>query len=110
MNLKNYEKIESTNIEFKEMVEYNKSKSWLKSVSAFANSTGGTLLFGVRDVDKKPVGLDNVIKDSEKISELIKVSSSNRLYKLLSIELNRYSKIVLMLSMTTCVIIWDGSI
>lgn len=52
MNLKNYEKIESTNIEFKEMVEYNKSKSWLKSVSAFANSTGGTLLFGVRDVDK----------------------------------------------------------
>lgn len=84
MNLKNYEKIESTNIEFKEMVEYNKSKSWLKSVSAFANSTGGTLLFGVRDVDKKPVGLDNVIKDSEKISELI----NNKITPLPRYELN----------------------
>ena len=46
MQLKDYEKVESFNIEFKEKVEYNKSKSWLKSVSAFANSNGGILLFG----------------------------------------------------------------
>ena len=71
MQLKDYEKVESTNIEFKEKVEYNKSKSWLKSVSAFANSNGGILLFGVRDVDREPVGLDNIVKDSEKVSELI---------------------------------------
>ncbi len=71
MQLKNYEKVESTNIEFKEKVEYNKSKSWFKSVSAFANSNGGILLFGVRDVDREPVGLDDIIKDSEKVSELI---------------------------------------
>lgn len=38
MQLKDYEKVESTNIEFKEKVEYSKPKSWLKSVSAFANS------------------------------------------------------------------------
>ena len=71
MQLKDYEKVESSNIEFKEKVEYNKSKSWLKSISAFANSNGGILLFGVRDVDREPVGLDNIIKDSEKVSELI---------------------------------------
>ena len=37
MHLKDYGKIESTNIEFKEKVEHSKPKSWLKSVSAFAN-------------------------------------------------------------------------
>ena len=71
MKLNDYEKVESTNIDFKETVEYKKSKSWLKSVSAFANSNGGILLFGVRDIDRKPVGLKDVIKDSEKVSELI---------------------------------------
>ena len=71
MCLNDYEKIENTNIDYKEKVEYTKPKSWLKSVSAFANSNGGSLLFGVRDVDKKPVGLTNVVKDSEKVTELI---------------------------------------
>ena len=71
MQLKNYEKVESTNIDFKERVEYKKSKSWLKSVSAFANSNGGILLFGVRDVDREPIGLNDIVKDSEKVSELI---------------------------------------
>lgn len=71
MTLKDYEKVESTVIDFKEKVEYRKPKSWLKSISAFANSNGGILLFGVRDVDREPVGLKNVISDSEKISELI---------------------------------------
>lgn len=71
MHLKDYGKIESTNIEFKEKVEYSKPKSWLKSVSAFANTNGGILLFGVRDIDRKAVGLPNVEYDSEKISEII---------------------------------------
>lgn len=71
MQLKDYKKVESTNIDFKEKVEYTKPKSWLKSISAFANTNGGILLFGIRDVDKKPIGLKNVIQDSEKISELI---------------------------------------
>lgn len=39
MKLKDYENAETTNIDFKEKVELNKPKSWLKSVSAFANST-----------------------------------------------------------------------
>lgn len=71
MQLKDYEKVESSNIDFKEEVEYRKPKSWLKSISAFANSNGGILLFGVRDVDRKPVGLKDIARDSEKVSELI---------------------------------------
>ncbi len=51
MSLKDYDKIENTNIDYKEKVEYLKPKSWLKSVSAFANSNGGSLLFGIRDAD-----------------------------------------------------------
>ena len=71
MQLKEYAKIESSNIDFKEKVEIKKPKSWLKSVSAFANSTGGILLFGIRDVDRKAIGLKNVIEDSEMVSKLI---------------------------------------
>ena len=71
MELKDYEKIESTSIDYKEKVETKKPKSWLKSVSAFANTNGGILLFGISDKDKIKVGLDDVIGDSEKISKLI---------------------------------------
>ena len=88
MKLKNYEKVESTNIDFKEKVEYSKPKSWLKSVSAFANSNGGILLFGVRDNDRKSIGLMNVIKDSEKITELI----NSKIVPLPRFELNTFSE------------------
>ena len=71
MQLKDYEKVESTSIDFKEAVEYSHPKSWLKSVSAFANSSGGIILFGIRDVDRTPIGLEDAIKDSGRISELI---------------------------------------
>ena len=33
----------------KEMLERKKVKSWLKSVSAFANTEGGSLFYGVND-------------------------------------------------------------
>ena len=48
-----------------------KPKSWCKSVSAFANSSGGALIFGIAD-DGGIVGLDNPDSDAEKISEIIK--------------------------------------
>jgi ATP-dependent DNA helicase RecG len=38
---------ECTAYDFKEMLEEKKPKSWLKSVSAFANTLGGSLFFGV---------------------------------------------------------------
>jgi ATP-dependent DNA helicase RecG len=38
---------ECTAYDFKVMLEEKKSKSWLKSVSAFANGLGGSLFFGI---------------------------------------------------------------
>ena len=38
---------ECTAYDFKLMLEEKKPKSWLKSVSAFANTRGGSLFFGV---------------------------------------------------------------
>lgn len=38
---------EATEYDKKELLEERKPKSWLKSVSAFANGIGGTLFFGV---------------------------------------------------------------
>ena len=35
--------------DFKEMLERKKVKSWLKSVSAFANTDGGSVFYGVND-------------------------------------------------------------
>ena len=71
MQLKDYDNVESTNIDFKEFLEKDKPKSWLKTVSAFANTKGGTILYGVRDEDRKPVGLDNIAEVSSKVSTLI---------------------------------------
>ena len=62
---------EATEIDFKIALEVKKPKSWLKSVSAFANGIGGVLLFGVDD-DRSIVGLTNAQQDAEAISRLIK--------------------------------------
>ena len=40
---------EATECDFKAAPETKKPKSWLKSVSAFANGIGGTLFFGIDD-------------------------------------------------------------
>jgi ATP-dependent DNA helicase RecG len=40
---------EATEYEFKSAVEMNKPRSWLKTVSAFANGVGGSIYFGVDD-------------------------------------------------------------
>ena len=56
-------------------MEINKPKSWLKSVSAFANGIGGTLFFGV-DNNKSLVNITNPQFVCEKISELINAKIS----------------------------------
>ena len=61
---------EATECDFKSELEIRKPKSWLKSVSAFANGIGGTLFFGVAD-ETTVIGLENIQSVSEKISELI---------------------------------------
>jgi ATP-dependent DNA helicase RecG len=62
---------EATEYDFKSAVEANKPRSWLKTVSAFANGVGGSIYFGVSD-DGATVGLDNAQKSAEQVSELIK--------------------------------------
>jgi len=62
---------EATEYEFKSAVEVNKPRSWLKTVSAFANGVGGSIYFGVSD-DGVAIGLDNAQKAAEQVSELIK--------------------------------------
>ena len=54
---------EATEYDKKQAVEHKKVKSWLKSVSAFANTAGGTLIFGITDGDSEFI--------SQKIKERI---------------------------------------
>ena len=62
---------EATEYDKKAMLEIKKPKSWLKSVSAFANGVGGVLIFGIADNDSV-VGVDDAKKAMEVISEQIK--------------------------------------
>jgi len=62
---------ECTAYDFKVMLEEKKPKSWLKSVSAFANGLGGSLFFGI-DNDGIVKGLDDVQHVSEAISSKIR--------------------------------------
>lgn len=62
---------EATECDFKVAVEIHKPKSWLKTVSAFANGIGGTLFFGV-DNNRNIEGLSNAQVDAEEISRFIK--------------------------------------
>ena len=62
---------ETTEYDKKQEVERRKVKNWLKSVSAFANGTGGSLLFGIAN-DDTLVGLKDAKDDAEFISQKIK--------------------------------------
>ena len=63
---------ETTEYDKKVMLEERKPKSWCKSISAFANGIGGSLIFGIAD-SGDVVGLENAKRDSEVISEIIKI-------------------------------------
>ena len=62
---------ETTEYDKKQALEVKKPKSWCKSVSAFANGIGGSLIFGVTD-DNDIVGLVDAEHVAEIISEQIK--------------------------------------
>ena len=47
---------ESTDVDFKVSLEKAKPKSWLKTVVAFSNGIGGSILFGV-DNERHLIGL-----------------------------------------------------
>ena len=67
---------ETTEYDKKQEVERRKVKSWLKSVSAFANGSGGCLLFGIAD-DDTIIGLTDAKTDAEFISQKIKERIGN---------------------------------
>lgn len=62
---------ETTEYDKKREVEMRKPKSWLKSISAFANGTGGTLIFGIAD-DDTVIGIEDIKGTSEFVSQKIK--------------------------------------
>ena len=62
---------EATAYDKKLMLERKDPTSWLKSVSAFANTQGGKLLFGVAN-DGSLAGLADAPGDAEFISEAVK--------------------------------------
>jgi len=57
---------ECTAYDFKVMLEEKKPKSWLKSISAFANGLGGSLFFGIDDN-----GIVKGLNDVQHVSEVI---------------------------------------
>ena len=65
-----YLSAESTTVEFKRELNFSKAKQWLKTVSAFANTKGGTILVGVTDT-KEPVGVPDIKQVVEKTAETI---------------------------------------
>ncbi len=66
---------EATEYDKKLLLEEKRPKSWCKSVSAFANTLGGSLIFGISD-EGKIEGLETPDRDAEKISEIIKTRLS----------------------------------
>lgn len=62
---------ECTAYDYKSMLEEKRPKSWLKSVSAFANGQGGSLVFGIDD-NGGIIGLDDVQHVSQSISTRIR--------------------------------------
>lgn len=62
---------EATEYDKKAELEKRRPKSWCKSICAFANGIGGTLVFGVTDANEF-VGMPDAEKDAELISEHIK--------------------------------------
>ena len=54
---------EATEYDKKIALETKRAKSWCKSVSAFANTSGGTLIFGISD-DGQIVGLSDPETDA----------------------------------------------
>jgi len=70
---------EATEYEFKQALEIGKPKSWLKTVSAFANGLGGSIYFGVNK-QGKPEGVEDIQKISEKVSQLINTKIEPMVY------------------------------
>lgn len=86
-------KNEDKTLEFKE--NGHSLPGILKTIVAFANSAGGTLVIGVEDKTKKVVGIPNILKEEERIANTISDSISPLIVP--NIEIQTYRKKELML-------------
>lgn len=66
-----FQDVEGTYLDYKLALEEGRPKSWLKSVSAFANSHGGCILFGVTNDTHEAIGVNDPQADASRIAELI---------------------------------------
>ncbi|MBQ3076311.1 MAG: ATP-binding protein [Clostridia bacterium] len=66
-----YRSIEATRLDIMREPETTKPRSFLKSVSAFANSSGGHIVFGVTDDNRQAIGVEDAQYTAGKIAELI---------------------------------------
>ena len=67
---------ESKNVEFKENLP-EKSIKYMKSVVAFANGTGGKIIFGIADKTREVIGFDkeDVFKKMDAIANAVSVTA-----------------------------------
>lgn len=70
MSIAQYLTAESTTVEFKESLNTAKPKSWLKTVSAFANTDGGAIVIGISD-NKELTGVADIQNEAAKAAEII---------------------------------------
>lgn len=90
-----YPLAETTECDFKRELETKKPKSWLKSVSAFANDIGGKLFFGVDD-SGEIVGIIDAQKSAEAISNLIKTRITPTPQFVLTLEKEREKSVLIL--------------
>jgi len=77
MFLANYDE-ENDRVDYKQTIDLHSEKDWLeitKDISAFANTYGGYLVFGINDTERKVVGLPrdiaNTIRDANNLQQKI---------------------------------------
>lgn len=87
MTIKDFMSGESKNIEFKVALP-EKSIKYMKSVVAFANCSGGKILFGIEDGTCKVVGIDDedVFKTMDAITNAISDSCEPAIYPDISLQ------------------------
>ena len=75
---------ESKNVEFKENLP-EKSIKYMKSVVAFANGTGGKIIFGIADKTREVIGFDkeDVFKKWMPLPMQCRIAVNRRLFPIL---------------------------
>lgn len=61
---------ESTTLEFKETFGFKSLAKYLKTIAAFSNTRGGTILFGIGDSPRVPKGISREKFDEIKVEQV----------------------------------------